>query len=288
MRAVIHYPVDADRAGAGPGRERRDHGLRLGDFLGRRREHLVDDRHLRRMDREPRGETVAARRFGLGAQACEVAEVDIDGLDRRHRGGGRAEQTERAREPIGLGELSVRVPVGLGAELGGQILRSPGQADEPGARAAERADLEYACRRLDCLGDDLDVAVVDAGRRLAHREAGVCLHDGGAALRLRQHDGVGTRRHHSIEIGVGKAGRERVDAHQQPGPHRPPGCLLHEGPRACPRRALAVGRDRVFEIDDHRVGAARKRLVQLAAAVGGNEEKGAHQCRLLTGFPDAI
>ena len=84
------------------------------------REHLVDDRDLRRMDREPSGEAVAARFLGVAPQPVEIAEVDIDRLDRRRLRGGGAEQAERAREPIGLGEPAIGVAVGLGAELGGR------------------------------------------------------------------------------------------------------------------------------------------------------------------------
>ena len=97
MRAVIHLAVDADRAGAGLRREGGDHRLGLGDLLGARREHLVDHRHLRRMNGEPPGEAVAAREFGVAAQAFGIAEIDMDGLDRRHLGRRRAEQAhERA------------------------------------------------------------------------------------------------------------------------------------------------------------------------------------------------
>ena len=148
-------------------------------------------------------------------------------------------------------------------------------------RAAERADLKYPSRRLDRLGDDLDVAAIDAGRRLARREFCVDLHDSWAALRLRQHDGIGTRRHHGVEIGIGEAGRERVDAHQETRSRRSRQRCLQKRRCARPRRVLAVGRDRVFEIDDHRIGAARKRLVELVAAVGGDEEEGAHDWSLV-------
>jgi hypothetical protein len=37
----------------------------------------------------------------------------------------------------------------------------------------------------------------------------------GAALRLRQHDGIGTRRHDGIEVAVAKAACKSIDANQQ-------------------------------------------------------------------------
>ncbi len=49
--------------------------------------------------------------------------------------------------------------------------------------------------------------------------------------------------------------------------------------RAC---GFALRRDRILEIDDHRVGAARHRLVELPAAIGGDEQQGAHVMDLMT------
>ena len=97
------------------------------------------------------------------------------------------------------------------------------------------------------------------------------MNDVTATLGLRQHDGVGRRRHDGIEIGVDEAGCQPVDARDQT---RAP-VLLHGVPekiRSAPARvALALRHDRIFEIDDDRVGAARHRLVELPAAIGGNE-----------------
>ena len=59
-------------------------------------------------------------------------------------GSGGGEQAKRACQLIGLGEPSVLVAVGLGAELGGQILRPPGHADQPRAGILERAGQENA------------------------------------------------------------------------------------------------------------------------------------------------
>ncbi len=127
------------------------------------------------------------------------------------------------------------------------------------------------------IGEDLDMAVGQAVDRLAHRELGVGMNDGGAAFGLRQHDGVGLCRRDRVEIGVGQAGLQAVDAHHHD--TAAPRCrhrVLEKGGRAAARARLAVGRDRILEVDDQRVGAARHRLVELLGAVGGDEQERAH------------
>ena len=83
---------------------------------------------------------------------------------------------------------------------------------------------------------------------------------------------------HGIEIGVGQPGLQAVDAHEQVRPRRASrrSASAETPPRCRARARLALGRDRIFEIDDDRIGAARHRLVELLGAVGGNEQKGAH------------
>ena len=104
---------------------------------------------------------------------------------------------------------------------------------------------------------------VDAGDGFARRELGVGMDDRRAAFRLRQQDGVRARRHDGVEVGVGQAGRDAVDAHQQARALRLRHRALEKCGRAGARRVLAVVRDRILEVDDHRVGAARERLVEL-------------------------
>src|SRR5664279_743064 len=96
MRAVIHLAVDADCAGARLRRESGDHRLGLGDLLGAGREHLVDHRHLRRMNGEPPAEAVAAREFGVATQDLRIPEVDVDGFYRRYLGRRCAEANREA------------------------------------------------------------------------------------------------------------------------------------------------------------------------------------------------
>ena len=127
MRLIGHDAADTDGAGVRIGGKRIDDGLRLRDRFRRWREHLVDDRHLRRVNGHFCRKAVAARGLAFAAEAFAVAEVDIDGVDRRHVGGGRAGEAKRARQPVGIEETAVRIAVGLGAELGGKILGAPGQ-----------------------------------------------------------------------------------------------------------------------------------------------------------------
>ena len=73
----------------------------------------------------------------------------------------------------------------------------------------------------------------------------------------------GSRRHDGVEVGVGEAGGDAVDAHQQARALRLRHRVLDERRGARARGILAVDRDRILEVDDHGVGAARERLVEL-------------------------
>src|SRR5208282_41359 len=99
MRPVDHDAADADDAGIRVCGKRIDDRLRLGEGFRRRREQLVDDRYLRRVNGELPGKAVAARLFAFAAKTVVVAEVDINGVERRYLGGSRAGETERARQP---------------------------------------------------------------------------------------------------------------------------------------------------------------------------------------------
>ena len=99
--------------------------------------------------------------------------------------------------------------------------------------------------------------------RFARGELGVGMDDRRAAFRLRQQDRIRLRRHDGVEVGVGQAGRDAVDAHQQARALRLRHRRLEKRRRARARGVLAVGRDRILEVDDHGVGAARERLVEL-------------------------
>ena len=134
MRLVGHDTRDRQRAGSRIGGKRVDDDLGLRDRFRRGREHLVDDRDLRRVDRQPGGEAVAACRLAIAAESGVVAKVDIDRVDRRNPGGRGAGDAERARQPVWIEVAAVGIAIGFGAELGGKILGAPGQCGKPRAR----------------------------------------------------------------------------------------------------------------------------------------------------------
>ena len=168
---------------------------------------------LRRMDRHLAGEAVAAGLLAFAPQPGFVAKIDIDRVDRLHLGGGGAGEAEAPRQLIGRQEMSVAVAVGLGAELDRKILRAPGQAFQPLARAAIGAGEEHRLRGFGGDGDDVERAVGQAVDRLARGDLGVAMDHRRAAFGLREHDAVGTAGHHGVEVVVGQAGGEPVDAH---------------------------------------------------------------------------
>ncbi len=126
------------------------------------------------------------------------------------------------------------------------------------------------------IAEDLDGVIGKAVDCLARRELGIGVDHARAAFGLGQHDGIGARGHDCIEIGVDQSGRDGVDAHQEARAVGRLASFLEEVRGAFSGGDLAFRRDRVLEVDDHGVGAARHGLVELVAAVGRHEEKGAH------------
>jgi hypothetical protein len=99
--------------------------------------------------------------------------------------------------------------------------------------------------------------------------------DGWTALGLGQQDRVGAAGDDTVEIRVGEAGVERVHPHHQRLLART--AMLPEiGEGGLARPRLAVGCDRVLEVEDQRVGLAVGAFGELLVAVGRNEEEGAH------------
>src|SRR5215468_9591173 len=90
MRAVVHNAADADDAGAWRGGETGDHRLGMRDRVSGRGEYLVDDRHLRRVNRHFADKAIATRLLAFAAKSGVIAEIDKDRIDRGHRGCRRA------------------------------------------------------------------------------------------------------------------------------------------------------------------------------------------------------
>ena len=99
---------------------------------------------------------------------------------------------------------------------------------------------------------------------------------GHAAFSLRQHDGVRPAGHDDVEIRVGEASLQSVDAHHQQWTFCDRLNLLQVCERDVARLALALGRNRVLEIDDDRIGAAGDAFVEFLRTVAWDEEKRAH------------
>jgi hypothetical protein len=99
-----------------------------------------------------------------------------------------------------------------------------------------------------------------------------------AADRLRQDDAVRRRRHDAVEVGVGQARHEPVDAHEQARPFRPAPRRPQEVRGDLTGRLLPGRRHRILEVGDDGVGARLHGFLELAGAVAGHEQVGAqHQ-----------
>ncbi len=118
--------------------------------------------------------------------------------------------------------------------------------------------------------------VGQSAARFTDGELGVGVDDGSAAFRLGQHDGVRFCRRHGVEIGVGETGLQTVDAHHEIGPVCAGGRFLQKRRRTVAGTRLAIERNRIFQVDDQRIGAARHRTIEFLGAVGRHEKQRAH------------
>ena len=118
MRPVVHFSVNSDSAGAGLSGKGRDYGFRFLDFRCRRGEHLIDHRHLGRMNGEAAREAIATGGLRVMSQAVGIPEIDVHGFNRRQLCSGRGIETDRPRKPVGLGQVALRVAVGCRPQFG--------------------------------------------------------------------------------------------------------------------------------------------------------------------------
>jgi len=81
-------------------------------------------------------------------EAVGVAEVDIDGVDRRDLSGSGAGEAQNAREAIGIEPSSACIAVAWRAKLGGEVFGAPGQRHQSRAGARESAGEEKAPPRF--------------------------------------------------------------------------------------------------------------------------------------------
>jgi hypothetical protein len=117
------------------------------------------------------------------------------------------------------------------------------------------------------------VTIGQAADRFAHSQLRIGVNDARAAFGFRQHDGIGASGHDGVEVGIGKAGLKAVDADQQARARGGFYSVGDESRGALSSLGFARGRDRILQIHNDRVGAARHGLVELAAAVGRHEKQ---------------
>jgi hypothetical protein len=84
-------------------------------------------------------------------------------------------------------------------------------------------------------------------------------------------DAVGMALHDDREIAQGQCGIERIDADVELGAGS--AGVLEVGERHVARDRLAVGGDRILEVEDQRVRTGRRSLVELALGIGRNEQE---------------
>ena len=233
------------------------------------------------MDRHLGAEAVAARFACFRAQAIHVAEIRIDGVDRRNARRGRCGEREVARQPIGRGETARLIAVRLRAKLRGQILRAPGDAGEPRTCVAIRAAEEKRRGGFGGERENFDRAVRQPVQRLARGELGVEMSDRRAALRLRQEDRIRFARDHDIEIVIGQPRVERVHTHNELWPVRRSRMLSEVGKRGLARARFAILCNRVLQIEDQRVRAGLRAFRELPFAVSRDEQIGSYQRTIL-------
>jgi hypothetical protein len=101
MRAINHLALDRQYACIGMCLEGGDDLFSMPDFILRRAEGRIDNRHLCGVDRELPREALTSRRFGLGPKSGLVPEVREHSIDRLNSRRDRAREAERARELVG-------------------------------------------------------------------------------------------------------------------------------------------------------------------------------------------
>src|SRR5262245_6364373 len=100
--------------------------------------------------------------------------------------------------------------------------------------------------------------------------------DAWSSLGLGKDDGIRSTGHDCIEVGVGHARVQAVDAYEQAGALFGGACPLEKFNRGSSGRRFALRDDRILQIHNYRVGLARQRLVELGAAIRWDEQERAH------------
>jgi hypothetical protein len=138
-------------------------------------------------------------------------------------------------------------------------------------RRSIAAEREHRLRRLRRHDHEFDSSLRHAGFRLERIKIVADPRDIGRTVRFWNHDGIDARAHDSDKIVNRKASVERVDPHE-----KPPVALVAPVDEFCDviaSEGLLRGGDRIFEIEDQRVGAAVVRTRELALGVARDEQE---------------
>src|SRR5712691_7726545 len=141
----VHHPApEGERVHAAPGvlLEGGDQLARLLERLLRRREDVVDDGDLVRVDRDLPGEAHGDRVLALAAEAREVGDVGVDRVERVHAGGGGRDGAHDARVAGNVEIAPLGVAHALEAHCRAQILDAPRDRDDARRRRRDLADVQ--------------------------------------------------------------------------------------------------------------------------------------------------
>ncbi len=267
MEQFDHFSVELNDALAGVlgQSESVDDGAGGLDLCGGRRINLVADVDLAWMNERLAVEAHFASLQAFGVKAVEILDVVIDAIDDVEPVSSRGD--DAVGEPCGHRGASGRQP---GARLLGEVVEAHDEHREPRGRIA-------------CDGGDR-TGVEDGVRRLHHRP------DAGRVRRavLAHHSGGQHDRPRSVDLGQengvrpGRGGGDKVLRAPwrmrpiDPDDHLAPAEIAPDRPdHLRPSLHLGVGRNRILEIEDQRVGGQRRRLGQGLGVGAGHIEDAA-------------
>ena len=166
MRTVDQPTVQAESADTRVSRECGADLLGLRDFGRRGCERGVERCDLRRMDRELADETGAARGACAALHRLDIADLGVDGVDRRHAACRGGIERERTRQGIGHFVLARCIAVTECTEFGGEIFRTPSERCDARGQTNERTHAQYSAGGLGHHGDHPRATNLEAGLRL--------------------------------------------------------------------------------------------------------------------------